>query len=68
MTGGFIFWGNPTRSSKIFQIQKRAVRIVMGRRRSESYRNLLKELKILPLKSQYILPLLFLWLITKATL
>ena len=59
MTGGIIFWGNSTHSSKIFQTQKRAVRIIMGRRQSESCRNLFKELKILPLKSQYILSLLF---------
>jgi hypothetical protein len=59
MTGGIIFWGNSTHSSKIFQIQKRAVRIIMGRRRSEFYRNLFKELNILPLKSQYILSLFF---------
>jgi len=68
MTGGIIFWRNSTHSSKIFKIQKKAVRIIMGRWRSESCRNLFKELKILPLKSQYILSLYFLWLITKATL
>ena len=68
MTGGIIFWGNSTHSSKILTIKKRAVRIIMGRWRSESCRNLFKELKILPLKSQYIIFFTFLWLITKATL
>jgi len=68
MTGGIIFWGNSTESSKILKIQKRAVRIIMGRWRSESSRHLFKELKILPLKSQYINFFTFLWLITKATL
>jgi len=69
MTSGIIFWGNSTHSSKILKIQKRAVRIIMGRWRSESSRNLFKELKILPFKSQYInFFTFFFWLITKATL
>jgi len=32
MTYGIIFWGYSTHSSKIFKIQKRVIRIVMGRR------------------------------------
>jgi len=35
MTYGIIFWGNSTHSSKIFKIQKRAIRILMGRRSRE---------------------------------
>jgi len=30
---GIIFWGNSTHSLKIFKIQKRAIRIIMGRSR-----------------------------------
>jgi len=39
-------------------MQKKAIGIVMGRGNRESYRNLFKELNILPLMSQYILSLL----------
>jgi hypothetical protein len=67
MTYSMIFWGNSTHSSNIFKIQKRVFRITMGRRRGESCRKLLKELKIFPLKSQYILSSLLLRLIRKAT-
>ena len=58
MSYGIIFWGNCTYSSKVFKIQKRAVRIIMGRGSRDSCRNLFKELNILPLQSQYILSLL----------
>jgi hypothetical protein len=35
MIYGIIFWGNSTHSLKIFKIQKRAIRIIMGRRSRE---------------------------------
>jgi len=43
MTCSIIFWGNSTHNSKIFKIQKRAIRIIMGRRNRESCRNYLKD-------------------------
>jgi hypothetical protein len=58
MTYGIIFWGNSSHSIQVFRIEKKAVRIIMGRGNRESCRNLFKELKILPLMSQYILSLL----------
>ena len=39
-------------------MQKKAIRVIMGRDNRESCRNLFKELKILPLMTQYILYLL----------
>jgi len=39
-------------------MQKKAIRIIMGRGNRESCRNVFKELNILPLMSQYILSLL----------
>jgi hypothetical protein len=58
MAYGIIFWGNSINSSKIFKIQKRAIRIIMGCKSRDSCRNLFKELKILPFVSQYIFSLL----------
>ena len=58
---GVILWGNSAHSSNIFKIQKRIIRIIMNARNSDSCHQLFKNLKILPLKSQYIFfPLLLL--------
>jgi len=54
MSYGFLFWGISPHSKKIFRMQKRIVRIMMGCRRLATCRNLFKNLKILPLISQYI--------------
>jgi hypothetical protein len=51
---GIIFWGNSSHSNIIFRLQKRAVRFIKGIRSRDSCRKYFKELKILPLKSQYI--------------
>jgi len=58
MTYGIIFWGNSSHSIQVFRMQKNAIRIIMGHCNRESCRNVLKELNILPLVSQYILSLL----------
>jgi len=55
---GIIFWGNSACSSNIFKIQKRIIRIIMNARNRNSCHHLFKNLKILPLKSQYIFSLL----------
>ena len=55
---GIIFWGNSAYSSNIFKIQKRVIRIIRNARNRDSCRQLSKNLKILPLKSQYIFSLL----------
>jgi hypothetical protein len=36
MSYGIIFWGNSTDSTKIFKIQKRAIRIIIGCKNRET--------------------------------
>jgi len=55
---GLTFWGISPHSKKIFRMQKRIVKIMMGCRKEVSRRNLFRKLKILPLMSQYILSLM----------
>jgi hypothetical protein len=56
-----IFWVKVQWSGKnvtnIFEIQKRIIRIIMNANTRDSCRELFKELKILPLHSQYIISL-----------
>ena len=52
---GIIFWGNSPQSTYIFKIQKRIIMIMTKSGRTDSCRQLYKRLRILPLKSQYIL-------------
>jgi len=54
-----LFWGNTPISKDIFKIQKRIVRIITNKNRSESCRELFKNLKILTLTSQYTISILF---------
>ena len=58
MTYGLLFWGNSPDSIKIFRLQKKIIRIMMGCKNTESCKKLFLNLKILPLPSQYILSLL----------
>jgi hypothetical protein len=55
ITYGIIFWGNSTGSEEVFKLQKRAIRIITNFHSWTSFRDLFKELYILPLLSQYIL-------------
>ena len=55
LTYGIIFKGNSPQSTYIFKIQKRIIRIMTKSGRTDSCRQLFKRLRILPLKSQYIL-------------
>jgi len=52
------FWGNSPHSIKIFRMQKRIIRIMIGCKRKVSCRNLFRRLEILPFVSQYILSLM----------
>jgi len=54
MTYGLIFWGNFHYSNIIFRLQKRNIRIIAAIRCRDSCREHFKNLKILPLQSQYI--------------
>jgi hypothetical protein len=53
-----IFWGNSYDSIKIFRMQKRVIRMIMGHVNRDCFRNSFKELKLLPFISQYIFSLL----------
>jgi hypothetical protein len=55
---GIIFWGNSAHSKYIFKIQKGTIRVVTNSGMRDSYRELFKNLQILPLASQYIFCLL----------
>ena len=54
MTYDLLFWGHSPDSIKIFRLQKKIIRIMMGCRSSDSCRNCFFNLKILPFPSQYI--------------
>jgi hypothetical protein len=58
MSYGIIFWGNSSNSSIIFKLQKKIIRIITNLGPTDSCQDMFKELKILPLKSQYIFSLL----------
>jgi hypothetical protein len=58
MSLGIILGGNSHHSIKIFKMQKKVLRIIVGCRNRESCRGLFKQLNILPLTSQYIYSLL----------
>jgi len=53
-----IFWGNSSYSENIFKIKKRIIRIIMNSSRNASCWQLVKDLNILPIRSQYIYSLL----------
>jgi hypothetical protein len=54
MSYGLIFWGNSASAEKVFRMQKRAIRIMMGYQSNQSCRNSFRELYILPLRAQYV--------------
>jgi hypothetical protein len=57
ITYGLIFWANSSHSGNIFKLQKKIIRIIMRARPKDSWTELFKVLKILPLTSQYIFSL-----------
>jgi len=65
MSYSIMFWGKSPHSPVIFQMQKRVIRILMGIGYRESCRGLFKDLKILPLRTQYILSLLLFVVLNK---
>jgi hypothetical protein len=58
MKYGIIFWCNSTDSRKVFTLQKKIVRIMLGVKPQNSCRGLFKRLQILPLPCEYIFSLL----------
>jgi hypothetical protein len=57
-TYGIVLWGNSSEAKKIFLLQKKVIRIIMGMKHRESCRPSFKKIKILTLTSQYILSLM----------
>jgi hypothetical protein len=57
MKYGIIFWGNSAEAKKVFLLQKRTLRIMMGINHRNSCRPVFKELNILTFASQYTLSL-----------
>jgi hypothetical protein len=51
MSYGIIFWGQSANSIRIFRLQKRIIRIMMGCKSRDSCRKLFISLKILPFHS-----------------
>jgi hypothetical protein len=51
---GIIFWGNSSNSRKIFTLQNKIIRIMVGAHPRTSCRRLFTKLEILPVPSQYI--------------
>jgi len=58
---GIILWGNSPYSRKIFTLQKKRIRIMMGAHKRTLYRELFKKLEILTIPSQYIYSLMSLF-------
>jgi hypothetical protein len=58
LTYGIIFWGNSPYTIDLFRLQKRAIRIICGIHNRVSCREYFKQLKILPLQSQYLFSIL----------
>jgi len=51
---GIIFWGNSSNNRKVFTLQKRIIRVMVGAHPRTSCRRLFKRLGILTVPSQYI--------------
>ena len=58
MSYGLIFGGNSTDTKRVYKLQKRAIRIIMGAKTNDSCREFFKLLRILPFYAQYIYSLL----------
>jgi hypothetical protein len=58
MRYGIIFWGNSSDSKKVFTLQKKTVRIIVGAKPQTPCRDLFKKLQILSLPCKYIFSLL----------
>ena len=55
---GIIFWGNSSYAKRAFIIQKKSIRIITNSKRTDSCRQLFKNLKIMTMYSQYIYSLM----------
>jgi IS1 family transposase len=55
---GIVFWGNSSNSRKIFTLQKKIVRLMVGAHHRNPCRRLFKKLEILPVPCPYIFSLM----------
>jgi hypothetical protein len=55
---GIIFWGGEKKSTQIFQLQKKVIRLITGTHKCTSCRPIFRKFKILTLTSLYILEML----------
>nr|CAH7758872.1 unnamed protein product [Callosobruchus chinensis] len=53
MQYGLNIWGAPSEATRVFKMQKKAIRIIMGLRFRDSCRSSFSELQIMPLPSVY---------------
>jgi hypothetical protein len=60
---GIVFWGNSSEAKKIFLLQKKTIKIMMGMKHRELCRPAFTKLNILTLASQYILSLMIFMII-----
>jgi len=60
---GIILWRNSSYSRKIFTLQKRIIRIMMGAHPRTSCRELLKKLEILTIPSPYIYIYIYIYIL-----
>jgi hypothetical protein len=58
VTYGVIFWGKSTHTNKVFLLQKKIIRTMLGINPRSTRRPLLKNLRKLTVPSQYILSLM----------
>jgi hypothetical protein len=58
LTYGIIFWGNSPYTINLFRLQKKAIRIICGIHNRVSCTKYFKQLKVLPLQSQYLFSVL----------
>ena len=55
---GIMFWGGDGKSAKIFCLQKKVIRLIIGVKKREFCKHLFREFQILTLASMYILEVL----------
>ena len=53
-----MFWDGDGKSAKIFRLQKKVIRLIIGVQKRESCKRLFREFKILTLVSMYVLEVL----------
>jgi hypothetical protein len=58
LQNGILLGGNSAHAQQVFKLQKRGIRVMSGKGPRSRFRNLFKQLNILPIPCQYILSLM----------